>query len=190
MTENPVVFLKGKKVSLRPVEKTDLPQIVRWINDPEVRLFLESWLPQSSADEEKWIESLGKRKDTNIVLAIETVQGKHIGLMGLHNIKWRDRVADTGAMIGEKEFWGKGYGSEAKILLLEYAFNTLNLRKICSAAYAFNARSINYSLKCGYKEEGRQRGHIFRAGEYHDKVLLAIFQEDFLPVWEKYQKGE
>jgi RimJ/RimL family protein N-acetyltransferase len=183
-----VVFLKGKNVDLRPVMKSDVPHLVRWFNDPEVRYFLEAYLPQMEQDEEKWVEGLSKDKKENIVLVILTKASKPIGVMGIHNIRWRDRVATTGASIGEKEYWGKGLGSEAKMLLLDYAFNTLNLRKICSNAIAYNERSIRYSLKCGYQEEGRLKAHIFRAGEYHDLVQLAIFRDGFGSVWEKYKK--
>ncbi len=61
--------------------------------------------------------------------------------MGIHRINWKDRTATTGAVIGEKAYWDKGYGSEAKMLVLDYAFNMLNLRKICSQVLAFNKRS-------------------------------------------------
>ncbi len=188
MVTGKVVFLHGKNVVLRPVEKSDVPNLVRWINDPDVRRFLNNSFPQNERDEEEWVSSLSK-KTNNIVFALETLSGSPIGVMGLHNIKWRDGVATTGAFIGEKEYWGKGLGSEAKLLLLDYAFNTLNLRKICSDVIAFNERSYKYSLKCGYKEEARLKSHIFRAGRYWDMILLAVFREDFESVWEKYQKG-
>src|SRR3989344_1167197 len=187
--ESKGVFLKGKSVNLRPVFKSDLPQIVRWINDPEVRNFLNAHLPQSEQDEERWLENLSKNKDTDLVLVIETTEGRVIGLMGLHKINWRDRVAITGALIGEKEYWGKGFGSDAKITLLNYAFNVLNLRKICSGVISYNKRSLQYSIKCGYKEEGILKEHIFRNGQYWDVIQLAIFREDFISVWEEYQQG-
>jgi len=187
--ESKVVFLKGKSVNLRPVFKSDLPQIVRWINDPEVRNFLNAHLPQSEQDEERWLENLSKNKDTDLVLVIETTEGRVIGLMGLHKINWRDRVAITGALIGEKEYWGKGFGSDAKITLLNYAFNVLNLRKICSGVISYNKRRLSYSIKCGYKEEGILKEHIFRNGQYWDVIQLAIFREDFISVWEEYQQG-
>lgn len=188
--DNRVVFLKGKSVSLRPLSKEDVPRITRWINDPDVRLFLEAYLPQTEKDEEEWLEKLGKSKSTDLVFIIETKEGVAIGLMGLHGIKWRDRMATTGAVIGEKEYWGKGLGSEAKKLLLDYAFNTLNLRKICSTVIDFNGRSLKYSLKCGYKEEGRLKKHLFRDGDYRDLIQLAVFREDFEPVWKEYQSEE
>lgn len=121
-----------------------------------------------------------------MTLAMVTNEGRHIGNIGLHRIDWRNRVATTGTLIGEKDLWGKGIGTEAKILLLHHAFQSMNLRKICSQAIAYNERSIAYSKKCGYKVEGVLRAHVFRRGEYWDLVNLAVFWEDFLPVWEKY----
>lgn len=187
--ETQVVFLRGKKVVLRPIFKTDLQHIVRWINDPEVREFLNAFLPQNDQDEEEWLARLGKNKSSDVVLLIETCEGKPIGLMGLHRINWLDRTATTGALIGEKEYWGKGFGTEAKLLLLDYAFNTLNLRRICSDVLAFNGRSYAYLKKCGYKEEGIKRQHIFRNGEYYDLIQLAVFRDEFKPIWQQYQEG-
>lgn len=182
-----VVFLKGRKVSLRPMEKTDLPNCARWINDPEIRDFVSAYWPMTAVDEEKWFENISKDRPNNLVLAIVAGDNKHIGTMAIHNINWRDRVGTTGALIGEKEFWGKGFGTEAKILLLHHAFQTMNLHKICSQVIAYNERSVAYSKKCGYKEDGIFKQHTFRSGQYWDVVNLAVFWEDFRLVWEKYQ---
>ena len=186
--KNRVVFLRGRKVILRPLDKeTDLEACQRWINDPEVRQYLKRFLPTSKQTESEWLDSLGKKTD-DIVLAIETLDGKFIGTMGLHKIDWKDRTAITGALIGDKTYWGKGYGTDAKMVLLDYAFNQLGLRKICSSVLAFNKRSLRYNLHCGYKVEGIQKKQIFRDGKYRDKLLLAVFQEDWLPIWDKYRR--
>lgn len=189
MTKNqtPVVFRKGPRVTLRPLTKGDVPTITRWINDPEVTQFLLAYLPSSETEESGWVESLDKNKEKNVVLAI-MVAGKFIGTIGIHNINWKDRIAITGTLIGEKSCWGKGYGTEAKMLLLDYAFNTLNLRKICSNVIAFNERSYRYSLSCGYKVEGRLKAHYFRKGQYWDSIQLSVFREDWSPIWEKFRK--
>ena len=183
----PIIFRRGKKIFFRPIEKADAPTMQRWQNDPEVSRFLTSTRPFTLTDEESWVEGLGKRKE-DVVLAIEVINGPFIGTMGLHGISWTNRTATTGTCIGEKEHQGKGYGTDAKMILLDYAFNTLNLRKINSSAIAYNGRSIGFNTKCGYKEEGRRKQEIFRDGEYHDKVLLAVFKEDWLPLWEEYKK--
>ncbi len=186
--ENRVVFLKGKKVILRPLnKKTDLTSCLQWINDPEVNYFLGWCLPQSEAQEEEWFNKIGK-DDKNIVFAIETLEGRYIGNIGLHNINWKDRTAMTGTVIGEKDLWGKGYGTDAKMLLLSFAFNTLNLEKICSEAFEFNERSRSYNLKCGYKEEGRKRSQMFKNGRRWDVIMLGVLRKEWLPIWERYQK--
>lgn len=183
----PVVFLRGKKVILRPPRKEDAPTYQRWVCDPEVRQFILAFRPMSIRAEEEWIDGLDKRNN-DIVLAIDTLEGQHIGNMALHEISWKDRVATTGAILGEKEFWGKGYGTDAKMILLDYAFNTLNLRKIKSAVYAFNKRSLQYSLHCGYKIEGRRRQEMFKNGRYHDIIDLGLFKKEWLPIWRLYSE--
>ncbi len=179
------LFLVGKKTVLRPVSKSDIPLLWHWINDPEVREFVSHDLPNTEKQEEEWVNTIGS-DDKNIVLIIETNERVPIGVISLNYIKWRDRVATTGTIIGEKQFWNKGYGTDAKMILLDYAFNTLNLHKICSAVIDFNKRSLRYSLHCGYKIEGTRKRHIFKKGRYRDLIELGLFKEDWLPYWKKY----
>ena len=185
--QHKVVFLTDGVVILRPVLRSDIPFALSCVNDPGVRCFISSYLPMLEEDEEKWVKRLHEQKETNIVFAIE-VDEKTIGFMGLHNIKWKDRVAVTGAMIKEKENRGKGYGTRAKMLMLHYAFYECNLRKICSHALAFNGASIGFNEKCGYKEEAVLKKHIWNNGEYVDLVQSAVFLEDFVPLWEEHKK--
>ena len=181
-----IVFLRGYRTTLRPPLESDIPLLMKWINDPEVRNSLGSQLPKNEADEREFVQS--RTKGNNIVLIIE-VDGKPIGTMGLHGIKYPDATATTGAMIGEKEYWGKGFGTDAKMALLDYAFNTLGLRRIKSEAIAFNKRSIAYSLHCGYVLEGVRKKEVFRNGTFHDLVLLAATRKTWLPYFTKWKKG-
>jgi RimJ/RimL family protein N-acetyltransferase len=192
MTENNqakrIIFLEGKKVNLRPFSKEDVPTITRWINDPEVREFVAATFPQTEKQEEEWVGKIGSN-NSDIVLVIETKDGKPIGLMGMHKINWVYRTTTTGAIIGEKDYWGKGYGTDAKMQVLNYCFNTLNIHKVCSSVIAYNERSLKYSLHCGYKIEGCRRKQIFKNGEYWDEIDLGIFKEEWLPFWEKYKEN-
>ena len=182
-----VAFLKGKRIILRPLRKeTDLESCVLWLNDPEVTQYIRRYTPLSYDEEEAWFHGLPS-KDNDIVLGIETLNGEFIGVIGLRRINWKDRVATTGTLIGRKEFWNKGYGTEAKMLLLDYGFNTLNLRKICSVVYGFNKRALQYSFKCGYKVEGKRRKQVFKRGKYWDEIILGVFKEEWLPHWKKYR---
>ncbi len=191
-----VVFLRGKKTVLRPFSQTDREELVRGFNDPEVGQFTMRLRPTLDSEEEEWITGLSKRKD-DVVLAMEAEGGILIGSIGLHGISWRDGTATTGTVIIRKDYWGRGYGSDAKMALLAYAFLELNLRKINSRVYAFNERSLAYSRKCGYVEEGRQKAQIWKQrfvngkwdeGNYYDVVLLSVFREDWLPLWRKWQE--
>lgn len=184
---NRVVFLRGHKVVLRPLDKDrDLETCQRWINDPDVNQYLLAHRPITPTGEAEWFDQLEKSDDVH--LAIDTHDGVFIGLMGIHKISWKDRVATTGALIGEAAYWGRGYGTDAKMTLLDYAFNTLNLRKICSSVLAFNERSLQYNLHCGYQIEGRRKAQIFGNGQYWDEILLGLFKEDWQPIWERYQR--
>ena len=155
MTSQEVVFLEGKQVVLRPLDKaTDLEFCQRWINDPGVRHFLMNAWPLSLEQEAKWFDGMINDK-SNILLGIVIKESKElIGVMSLNQIDWINRTAITGSWIGDKKHRGQGYGTDAKMALLAYAFLTLNLRKICSSAIAFNDASLRFNAKCGYKEEG------------------------------------
>jgi len=95
-----------------------------------------------------------------------------IGTMGLHRIDLVNRVAITGSVIFKTHHRNCGYGTDAKMLLLDYAFNWLGLYKVCSSVMAFNGRSAAYSKKCGYVEEGRKRAQWFRHGKRHDDMMI------------------
>lgn len=183
-----IIFRKGKKVILRPYEELDALRVTRWMNDPETTRHLLTRFPQSLAAEREWITKQPSRHPNDIVFAIETLDGVHIGSMGLHRIDWINRLATTGAVIGEAEYRGKGYGTDAKMLLLEYAFNALQLHKIMSHVIDTNLCSQRYSEKCGYKVEGMLKQHHFLDGAYHDEVIMAVFREDWLPMWNAYMK--
>lgn len=181
----PVVFLEGRRLYLRPIESSDTPNLCRYVNDPQVRCYISNNFPVSLLSEQKYVEKKMEGNNSEVVLAICLKKGdRFIGIMGLHRIDYINRTATTGAMIGEKSEWNKGYGQEAKALLLEYAFDTLNLRKISSAAIAGNKRSIQHNIKCGYHIEGVMKKEIFKNGRYHDKVVLGIFRH----TWQKHKK--
>ncbi len=190
--KQPIIFLKGAHLFLRPLEMSDRERCTIWVNDPEVRRFISIIFPTSLDQEQSWLQESMNLKNA-VKLAIETHEGVHIGNITVHDIDWINRTAETGTMIGDKKYWGNGYGTEAKMLLLDYLFNTLGLRKVHSSAYAFNERSINYSLKCGYTVIGRLKAERFHDGDYHDVVLLEVFKDQWSSahdVWLKSQNQE
>lgn len=181
------VYRSGKYVYLRPLSKEDVPLLTQWINDPDVTQYLNRVFPASFLEEEQRVENVGKSSEHEIVLGMCLKTDELIGTIGLHHINWINRTAITGTLIGAEEHRGKGYGTDTKMLLLDVAFNALGLRKIASCVFSFNGRSARYSEKCGYRREGVLKQHHFHNGEYHDELILAVFRDDWLPLWEAYR---
>lgn len=175
---NEIVFIQNEKVKLCVPTRSHLPFFLKWFNDLEVTVFLGQMFPQLEMTEERWLE---KHSDDshNFVFVLHTPNSVPIGTMGLHQVDYINRTAMTGACIGEKEYWGKGYGTAAKMLLLDWAFNRLNLYAIRSSYFAFNPRSGAYNAKCGYKEVGRYPQFRERNGKRHDEILMVVTREDF-----------
>lgn len=182
------VIREGKLVRLRPLDKErDIDKFMEWLNDPEVMQFAGTITPVMRPWEEGWFDRIGNRPDDQMVFGIETLkEGKLIGNIGLHRIHPINRTANSGTIIGDKEYWGKGYGTDAKMLQLAFAFLSLNLRCVGASVIAFNERSHRYLMGCGYKEEGRKREWHYRNGKFYDEIILSVFREDWLSLWEKY----
>ena len=184
---NKVMYRESARLYLRPFAEEDLPAMLRWINDPEVSKGLNRCHPLSMEAEREWFKDMNLNLDKEPVLGVVLKGDDHlIGSMGLHRINARDRTAVTGTVLGEKEHWGQGYAPEAKMLFLDIAFRSFNLRKVKSTIWSFNERSVRYNKKCGYREEGRLEREGFIDGEYRDQILLSVFREDWLPLWEEF----
>jgi RimJ/RimL family protein N-acetyltransferase len=182
-----IVFRQGTQVLLRPLERGDIPTLRRWMNDPEITQFLTRVFPLMEREEEEWFDNLHKSKNTVALGIVERKRKKLIGSIGLHGINWEQRTATTGTVLGEKDCWGKGYGTEAKMLLLDLAFNALDLYGVLSHVLAYNERSLAYGKKCGYEEVGRLPHWVRRHnGQRCDEVLLIVTQEKWRPLWGKY----
>ena len=162
------IFRRSNRVVLRPVCMSDISSMTSYINDPAVSVNLMVYRPMAELAQREFIERISKESSGDIVVALE-VEGQFIGTMGLHGIDHRHGIATTGTVLSPK-YQARGYAFEGKMLFLEFAFNTLNLRKVCSNVHGFNEYSLKYAYKCGYKEEGRLRAHHYARGSYHDKV--------------------
>lgn len=177
-------MLKGKLVTLRPVQRSDITYFLKWFNDPEVIQYLGLYLPMTEMSEEKFIEDLGGAwAQTSAMFVIEAIENsgdKPIGTTGLHSISAKDHNATFGIAIGEKDYWSKGYGTEAARLIIRYGFEQLNLHRISSGAFVFNERSIRMHKIVGFADEGRQRQAMYKNGAFHDHVLFGLLREEWI----------
>jgi RimJ/RimL family protein N-acetyltransferase len=174
-------MLKGKNVTLRGFELSDIDEIMKHWNDIELRQFLSHINPDSKEDEIEWIKATWKdrkeKKEYNF--AIDTNSKKQlIGSTSIHRIDWINRSAEFGIAI-YKKFWNKGYGPEATRLVLDYAFNWLNINHIWLRVKSFNERAIKTYKKVGFKEAGKLRQSTYRDGKYHDDIIMDILKSEF-----------
>jgi [ribosomal protein S5]-alanine N-acetyltransferase len=169
-------FRKSKRIFLREVRNEDVNDAYyRWMNDGEITKYLESRYYPNSLESLKEYVNNNKNNDLNVFFAIVLKENKyHIGNIKLGPINWIHRFADVGIIIGEKNYWGKGYGTEAIKLVADYAFYTLNLNKLNSGCYAVNRASIKAFEKAGFAQEGVKKKQYFFEGKYIDDVQLGL----------------
>ncbi|MFP4343398.1 MAG: GNAT family N-acetyltransferase [Anaerolineales bacterium] len=177
------MYYYGRQVRLRPPERADLPLFVRWLSNPELRNYVILRYI-SEALEERWFEGLveesGGGAPARLHFVIETLEDERpIGVISLEGINWRDREAEVGIIIGEPDFWGQGYGSDAMRTILGVGFRWFNLHRIFLWVIAGNARALRSYEKCGFKHEGRKREAMFIAGEYRDLLLMGMLAREF-----------
>lgn len=172
-------FLTGKRVLLRPLEKADLPHLVRWNNDPELRSLTGEAYPSSSESMEAWWNRI--REDPGRVWFIveERETGQPIGEAGLLRIFPAWRTTDLTMIIGEKSCWRKGYGTEAILLLMDYAFGMLAMHRISIGVVGFNERALAFYEKVGFRREGVQRDGYFYNHKFSDFIMLSILEDEF-----------
>jgi RimJ/RimL family protein N-acetyltransferase len=173
-------MIEGEKVRIRAIEKSDIAEIMKWINDPEVKSNLLMRYPVSQYQEERWIETaLAADNQRNKTFALETKDGVYLGGIGLHKIDWENSNAEVGIVIGKKEYWNKGYGTDAMLAILDFGFNQMNLHRIYLRVFEFNQRGIRSYEKCGFQKEGVLRQDRYRQGRYYNTIIMGILKEEF-----------
>ena len=169
--------LIGKKCYLSPIDVNDAPIYTAWLNDSEVNANLTLASSVISLEAEK--EFLQKIAAEHNYAIVDIGTDSLIGNAGLHSVNYLHRNAEIGIFIGDKSCWGKGFGTEALSLLIDYAYKVLNLHNIFLKTYAFNKRAIRCYEKIGFKKIGEIReAHVY-GGKAHNIVLMDILPSDF-----------
>jgi RimJ/RimL family protein N-acetyltransferase len=171
--------LTGRRVYLRPFGREDLPYIQKWSNDAELRRLIGEVAPMSQAETEKWYKELLVDKD-RVWFAIVLKKGDRvIGEAGLLRMFKPWRKTDMTIIIGEKDAWKKGYGTEVGHLLLDYAFRRLGFHRISIGVVGFNKRALRFWERLGFKKEGVERDEYYYDNEYSDGVMMSILEDEF-----------
>ncbi len=173
-------FRKGERIYLREVRMSDVNQnYYTWLNSPETNQYLESrYVPQSLENISNYVKSRDGKIDEVFFAICWKNNQKHIGNIKLGPVNWIHRRADIGLLIGDKEYRGRGVATEAIQLVVEYAFNILNLHKITAGSHCTNIGSVKAFQKAGFVIEGERKKHSFINGKYVDTVLWGLLKQD------------
>ena len=170
--------LAGSKVYLSPISTDDVDIFSSWVNDNEVGLFTGFHTRNiSHLKEVEIIESLAK--DGNHFSIITQEDDKLIGNCSFFREDNTNRSAEVGIIIGEKDYWGQGYGSEALQLLLKFGFEHRNYNSIYLRVYSFNERAIASYEKIGFKRQGIFREALIRGNKKHDVLYMDILADEY-----------
>ncbi|HEX3051568.1 MAG TPA: GNAT family protein [Aggregatilineaceae bacterium] len=117
--------------------------------------------------------------ETGVPFGIQTKDGKPIGYIGINWISQHDRAANLGAVINEPDYWGGGYGTDALLLLLDYAFYTLDMRRVWLGTMSLNARVMRQMEKVGFMLEARRREATVADGVWYDELIYGMMAEEW-----------
>jgi RimJ/RimL family protein N-acetyltransferase len=178
-------LLQGTLVQLVAQEPEEHAEAIsRWNRDTEWwRLLAAEPSNQYSAKKiSQWIEQ-DQQKDKPVAysFAIHKLEDNHlVGFIGLDGDLFPHGEAFVGIGIGERELWSKGYGTDAMRVILRFAFQEMNLRRVSLDTFEYNPRAIHSYEKAGFSHEGRARGFLNREGKRWDLIFMGILKEEWL----------
>lgn len=140
------------RVNLRPLTAEDLPHLLRWDADHDIRQALGGSRFEHDPPH-VWLRRF--RHGRGLAFAITGPDGDLLGDLQLQDINWHRREAELRICLGKKRDWGHGLGTEAVAMALSIAFFRLRLRQVYLRVYASNRRAIRCYVKCGFRKVGR-----------------------------------
>lgn len=175
-------FWEGRLIRLRPMRIADARMWLTEDVDSEAirRLNYGITLPKSPAAAREFLKRYADFKHTEerIMFSIETLAGKLVGGINIHSMNRKSGTFSTGTRI-YRQYRRKGYGEEAKRIVLRYCFHELRFQKYNVSCLETNQEEIRHLKKIGCRREGRRRRQIYTNGKYYDELLFGMTAEEF-----------
>lgn len=162
-------------VALRDFELEDVKKKVEWINNPLNNVFLHYNIPLNIEDTERWFYSKADNRRDCII----EYEGIPVGLIGLLNIDEDNKEAEYYISLGEKDYKGKGIARKATELILNYAFNSLDLKTVYLNVDAENIKAVNLYSRVGFSQEEYYKDAMFARGKMIDRIRFSITKDSF-----------
>jgi len=174
----------GNKCYLSPINVEDYEKYTSWVNDMEVGVGMIFSASLITAEKEKELLERLAQSEYNFAI-VDKENDNLIGNVGFPRIDKINHVGEIGIFIGNKDYWGKGYGVEAIKLILDFGFSILNLHNIYLKVYEYNKPAIKCYKKAGFKEVGRLREAKQIAGKRYDEIYMDILASEYESVYIK-----
>jgi [ribosomal protein S5]-alanine N-acetyltransferase len=175
------LVLKSERLGFVTLIREDIPTMTAWFQNLEFDAYLRGAVsrPMTLEAETKWFEEHAAPDQTSLTFGILELETQRlIGTCSLMDINSVNGIATLGIGIGEPECLGKGYGTEAVKLLIEYGMFFLNLHNIKLEVFGFNPRAIRVYEKAGFSLVGRRRAAYVLGGERYDELIMDITRDE------------
>jgi RimJ/RimL family protein N-acetyltransferase len=182
--------LAGSRVVLRRHVPGNVAAFLRWYADPEIaRLARYQATPMRPEEIERFFTARVVGPNALAMAVHEKTTNRLVGTCAFSQLDGENGSALYHITIGEKELWGRGYGTEATELMLGHAFGNLGLHRVSLAVFAFNERAIRSYRKVGFVVEGRAREAIFRDGRFWDEISMSILEPEWRALHSPSERG-
>jgi len=170
-------MLLGKSARLRPFEWSDAEKYRTWVNDSEIINLVDRVRPVTAVEHRRWYERISEDSQIAIFAVDAMPDEKFVGCIWLYGIDPRHRHAELRILIGNREYWGSGVGTEAIRILIDFAFNKLNLHKVYAYVLASNQRALKTFRKVGFIREGVLKQERYVNGKFVDVVRFGCVRK-------------
>lgn len=172
-------LMEGKKIYLRLPETEDMDVIYQSVHHPLIRRLTGQTRVFSREKIAQWVKQVTDAEDRIFCLIVNQEKDEVLGDVEINQIHPVHRSANIRIALYEECHFGKGYGTEAMRLMLEYGFGNLNLHRFSLDVYSFNERAIRTYEKLGFEREGVQREALYYDHKYHDVIIMGLLSKDY-----------
>ena len=169
----------GTRVTLGPFSEEQAGLYLQWVNQSDTARFVTRCLPVTGLEHRRWYESCLARSDAVFFSVTCNQTQRYVGNVWLWGIHPQHRSAELRILIGDSTVQGKGYGTEACRMLIDFAFRHLNLNKVFLYVLGSNPAARRTFEKAGFREEGKLSQEYFLDGAYQDGYRMAILRRDW-----------
>ena len=176
------LHLEGARVRFTPLQIENIYTHFTWNNDPELNHF-DSEVPFETETfgsfKRRFEQLIRKPAPTARDFEVHAEDGTLIGVAYVADLSLHNRHASVGVTIGNRDYWGRGYGRESLELLLHYGFNELGLHRVSTETFEYNAAWRVLVERAGFRHEGVLREYLFRDGRYWDNHIYALLEDAY-----------